>query len=54
MCSVDSRVMILSASALRSISREASAASLALVLAIARHVSVSLQLANAAIQRLEV
>ena len=53
-CSADSRVMILSGSALASISREASAASLALVLAITRHVSISLQLANAAIQRLEV
>lgn len=53
-CSVDSRVMILTGPVLASISREASAASLALVLAITRHVSISLQLANAAIQRLEV
>ena len=53
-CTVPSRVLILSEPALAAIIREASAASLALVLAITRNTSLSLQLANAAIQRLEV
>jgi CRP-like cAMP-binding protein/anti-anti-sigma regulatory factor len=53
-CTVPTRVMILSAATLAALAREATPASLALVLAIARHMSVSLQLASAAIQRLEV
>jgi len=53
-CAVPSRVLILPGATLAALVREASPASLALVLAIAHHTSVSLQLANAAIQRLEV
>ncbi len=53
-CAETCRVLILSGPALAAIMREASAASLALVVAITRNTSVSLQQANAAIQRLQV
>ena len=53
-CTVPSRVLILGGRALESLTRDASPEALSLLLAIARHTSVSLQLANAAIQRLEV
>jgi anti-anti-sigma regulatory factor len=53
-CPVPSRVMILGGPPLAELLREASPATLALVLAITQNTSVSLRLANAAIQRLEV
>ncbi len=53
LCAVASRVLVLSAPTLASLRQEASPAALALVLAIARSTSVSLQHANAAIERLE-
>ncbi len=53
-CAVSSRVLILSGPTLAELKRDASPAALALVLAIARNISVSLQHANAAIERLEV
>jgi MFS superfamily sulfate permease-like transporter len=53
-CAVPSRVLILSGPTLAALLREASPASLALVLAITRNTAVSLQHANAAIERLEV
>ena len=52
-CTEACRVLILSGAVLATILREASAASLALVVAITRNTSVSLQQANAAIQRLQ-
>ena len=52
-CVEPSKVLILPAPMLAEIIREASPATLALVLAITHNTSVSLQLANAAIQRLE-
>jgi SulP family sulfate permease len=53
-CAAASRVLILSGPTLAELKRDASPAALALVLAIARNISVSLQHANAAIERLEV
>ena len=53
-CPVPSSVLILSGATLTALLREASPEALALVLAISRNTSMSLQLANAAIQRLEV
>ena len=53
-CAVPSLALILSGPALAALMREASPAALALVLAIARNTSLSLQMANEAIQRLEV
>lgn len=53
-CAVPSLALILSGPTLAALMREASPASLALVLAIARNTSLSLQMANEAIQRLEV
>ena len=53
-CPVASRVLILSGPALASLQQKAPATALALVLAITRSTSVSLQHANAAIERLEV
>lgn len=53
-CTVRSRVMILSGATLAALKQEASPAALALVLAITHSTSVSLQHANAAIERLEV
>lgn len=53
-CAETCRVLILSGAALTAIMREASAASLALVVAITRNTALSLQQANAAIQRLQV
>ena len=52
-CAEPSRVLILSAPVLAALMREAPPAALALAVAIARATSVSLQLANAAIERLE-
>lgn len=53
-CAEPSKVLILPAPTLAELIEEASPAALALVLAITHNTSVSLQLANAAIQRLEV
>jgi sulfate permease, SulP family len=53
-CPIPSRALILHSATLAALIEEASAASLALVLAIAHSTTISLQLANAAIQRLEV
>ena len=52
-CAAPSRVLILSGSALTGLMRDASPAALALVVAVAQNTSMSLQLANAAISRLE-
>jgi SulP family sulfate permease len=52
-CPVQSRVLILSRPMLAALQREASPATLALVLAITRSTSLSLEHANAAIERLE-
>jgi len=52
-CPVASRVLTLSRPALAALQQEAPAAALALVLAITRSTSISLQHANAAVESLE-
>jgi SulP family sulfate permease len=53
-CTAPSRVLVLSGAALAALIGEASPAALALVLAIIRHTSISMQLANAATQQMEI